>query len=457
MNKSTETCHLKTIGNATLVAYEKTCILATDPWFGEEDDAYFGSWNLSHKIPAQIKKDIHNAEFIWFSHGHPDHLNPSSIERFKSNKILLPDHVGNRIKDGLEQKGFDVGILPDRKWINLSKKIRVFCITTVTQNAILLVDINGYLFVNINDAGDKGCAQVIKKISKNYRKKFLLSLSGYGDADMINFFEENGNFIEPIALRNTHVGDDLSLRAKALGLNSVIPFSSFHIYQRTDSIWANKYTTPIDAYTNKFHENLEYISPFAIVNCSNGEINQIKVEKNSIEHLDPIVFGDDWSEELNKKDIEKIRYYFSRKEKVNQFISFLNFRVGNKDNFIKLRGQKNKGITFEVPRNSLMKAVNYEIFDDLLIGNFMKTTLHNMRSLYEGDFDYYVTKYADNGRAESIEELEEYFKIYNKRIGKERFYEMFLSSSKDFAKRLLPYNYEHPAYKVAKKIYFFLK
>jgi hypothetical protein len=30
---------------------------------------------------------------------------------------------------------------------------------------------------------------------------------------------------------------------------------------------------------------------------------------------------------------------------------------------------------FEVPRKSLMDAVQWRIFDDLLIGNFMKTTL----------------------------------------------------------------------------------
>jgi hypothetical protein len=32
-----------------------------------------------------------------------------------------------------------------------------------------------------------------------------------------------------------------------------------------------------------------------------------------------------------------------------------------------------------------MTAIDYEIFDDLLIGNFMKTTLHKMGSLYDGD------------------------------------------------------------------------
>ena len=59
-----------------------------------------------------------------------------------------------------------------------------------------------------------------------------------------------------------------------------------------------------------------------------------------------------------------------------------------------------------------MTAVRYEIFDDLLIGNFMKTTLHGgVRSLYP-DFSPYVAKYGDNGRAFSKSELDAYFAAY---------------------------------------------
>jgi hypothetical protein len=59
-----------------------------------------------------------------------------------------------------------------------------------------------------------------------------------------------------------------------------------------------------------------------------------------------------------------------------------------------------------------MTAVRHEIFDDLLIGNFMKTTLHGgVRSLYP-DFTPYVAKYGDNGRAFSTSELGAYFAAY---------------------------------------------
>ena len=58
-----------------------------------------------------------------------------------------------------------------------------------------------------------------------------------------------------------------------------------------------------------------------------------------------------------------------------------------------------------------MEAVNYEIFDDLLIGNFMKTTLTDCVSLYP-NFSPVVAKFADNGLAKSDKELDAYFDYY---------------------------------------------
>ena len=64
-----------------------------------------------------------------------------------------------------------------------------------------------------------------------------------------------------------------------------------------------------------------------------------------------------------------------------------------------------------------MKAINIEIFDDLLIGNFMKTSLIGKwpESKLYPDFTPYVGKYADNGRAKTTEELREYFREYRRR------------------------------------------
>lgn len=152
--------------------------------------------------------------------------------------------MGARIKNWLIEQGYDAKTLPDRQWVNLSDQIKIFCITTIIQDAILLVDVNGRLFVNLNDAGSRGCAGLIKKTVQHYRHSYLLRLAGR-DADMNNFFTEDGRFIE---LGTYSAGDFLSTAAKKLGVKNVILFSAFHPYQREDSLWAEKYTTSSNDY-----------------------------------------------------------------------------------------------------------------------------------------------------------------------------------------------------------------
>lgn len=84
-----------TIGNATLICYDRGPVLVTDPWV--QGSAYFGSWGLSHAVPEEQMDVIERSEFVWISHGHPDHLNPDSESYFLGKKILLPNHFGARI------------------------------------------------------------------------------------------------------------------------------------------------------------------------------------------------------------------------------------------------------------------------------------------------------------------------------------------------------------------------
>src|SRR6185503_10796774 len=182
----------ETIGNATLICHDKIPVLVTDPWI--TGAAYFGSWTRSHEIPAEQMENILRSQFVWISHGHPDHLSAESIELLKGKKFLLPDHVGNRIFDGLSALGLDVHILKSRQWTSLSDRIRVLSIADYNQDGILLVDLNGTLIVNLNDASDRGWGRFIRKVVRGYKASFLLKLSGFGDAEMIHLFDEEGRF-----------------------------------------------------------------------------------------------------------------------------------------------------------------------------------------------------------------------------------------------------------------------
>ena len=53
---------------------------------------------------------------------------------------------------------------------------------------------------------------------------------------------------------------------------------------------------------------------------------------------------------------------------LHRHFAFINLRVGGRDHIVDLRGPKDRGITLEAPRRSLVDSVEWGIFDDLLIG-----------------------------------------------------------------------------------------
>ena len=400
----------KTVGNATIAAFDGKSILATDPWLGNDDDAYFGSWQLSHNIPKIELDEILDSKYIWFSHGHPDHLNPKSSKLFFNKHIILPNHAGSRISEYFVNKKAKVTVLQTGIWMQLSKNIKIMNIPNAEQDCILLIDINGRLLVDINDSSYQFCQRFLTHIISQYKTSYLLMLSGYGDADMINFYREDGSFIEPPASLKYPPGYDLSRAAKALGIGNVIPFSCFHEYKRSDSVWANNYAVKnLEDFTRGLDNDLIALPAFSCVDCTDDTFVKISgISKEPSRIIDCKEFGDNWDDELDKTDIKKIEQYFQSIEELSRAFSFVKVRVGKKTHTVKL-SEGSIGVMFEAPAKSLMDAINWEIFDDLLIGNFMKTTLINKDVL---GFTA-VCRYSDNGRVKSSSEVQNYLSQYN--------------------------------------------
>ena len=368
-----------TIGNATIIAYDKGPVLVTDPWLA--GTAYFGSWGLSHEIPAEQLEAAKAAPYIWISHGHPDHASSDSLAALdaKSKTILLPDHVGGRMRRDLEEAGNTVRVLPDREWVKLSDRVKVLCIADYNQDAVLLIDINGRLVVNLNDAADHGWRRFVAGGIGRYEKSCMLALSGFGDADMANFFNEEGARVTPLVDRKRFaVGTRMAKHAESFGAKYVVPFSSLHQYRRTDSAWANEFVTRLTDYPEGFSSRkVELLPAFLRYDCVTDKWEAIDPPEIPAELLRPEDCGDDWTTPLDADEQRAVTKYFQQVEHLGRHLDFVRLRVGGQETTVefKRRGFR-RGITFDCPRSSLMTAVRYEIFDDMLIGNFMKTTLH---------------------------------------------------------------------------------
>ncbi len=446
----------ETCGNATLIAYDRgTPVLATDPWvLGRQ---YFGSWTLPYRFTPGQMEAFSRVTHVWLSHGHPDHLNLESLALFRDKTLLIPQHRGGRILADLASNGFNVVEIPNGGWQRLSDRIHVLCHADWNQDAALLVAIDGRCAVlNLNDGGALGTRGPLAREFSQYGRRFVLRLLNYGDADMINFFTEDGRRIVPFATERKLLGLDYAALLKRWDATHTAPFSCHHMYARTDSRWAQPCETPMEDHARGFRSTHgEFIPGYFSYDVGADRVDVTPLERAPREYHDPKSCGDDWEETLSPADLTALSAYFARFTHLRGKFEFITFRVGGRNHVLDCGGPKGRGLTFEVPRGSLMKAVSYEIFDDLLIGNFMKTTLHGgVRSLYP-DFAPYVAKYGDNGRAFSEDELAAYFRAYRQEAGLSGWIDRMKAESSRRVRTTLAAN--RRTYLAARRVYGYLK
>ena len=178
------------------------------------------------------------------------------------------------------------------------------------------------LILNFNDCPmlDAFGKKYISKIIKRCSTSFLLKLTGYGDADMINYFDQENNFIPMYRSHKKTLGFRISKMIDELGINYFIPFSSMHRYQRSDSKWANQYATRLQDYQIGFKsENNEILPAFTRYDCINDEIKEINPRKQLLNNFPPERFNDYWSDELNQNEYIKVKNYFTKVKHLYKF------------------------------------------------------------------------------------------------------------------------------------------
>ena len=339
----------ESVGNACLIAHDRGPVLACDPWI--TGAAYFGSWRLAHEIPTQQIEHVKQCRYLWISHGHPDHLSLPSLEMLRDKQILVPDHYGGRIACDLRGLGFAVTVMKCGEWLELSPRLRVASIANFNQDAVLLIDLDGHLLIDANDAGDRGASRFFRREMSRFRKKtFITCLTGYGDADMIHFYDEQGHQVLPNAAKKEPVGPKIAGLLGHYGIQYFVPSSSNHCYRRTDSAWANEYATPVSAHGAGFISDQHVcLPPYVSFDLAADRYFGLNPTPTSPALDLPEVFGDDWSTPLERADLEGLRAYFGRFAHLPTFLGHLNFRVGGKDHVLDVNREHRRGITFRVP------------------------------------------------------------------------------------------------------------
>jgi len=397
----------ETLGNATvLVSKDGKPVLATDPWL--VNTCYFGSWALDHPLSQRQISDIIAADTIWISHGHPDHLHDESLAMLRpETRILLPDHYSGEIAEYLRGKGFAVTVLPYRTWFPIAPGIRVLCLDNMNQDAVLAIEADGSLVIDLNDSPLCGEERFLRKLIGAYPRDrtYLLALCSV-DADMFNFVDATGaSLAGPPDERKPGAVWHIARIADRLGVGTFCCSSSQHIYVRSDSVWANPYRitwTDMQKYWSR--RNIRLVEPFVTVDLATGTCTANHPSHQSDEsQITEATGDDDWAARLSAEEWTTVERFVRKFEMVRRHIDFVAFQVGGETRRFELNPgvatNKACGVVFNVPRQSLLTTVEFGYLDDLLIGNFMKVELVNTR-LYPR-FTPLVAKVGGNAKVYS--------------------------------------------------------
>lgn len=412
---------VETFGNAIVQLCENgKPILTTDPWL--IGTAYFGSWALERPLtPLQMQRAKDSA-FIWISHGHPDHLHAESLATLPRGKtILLPDHYHPEIRDSLQNDGFDVRVLPYKKWVKLTDTVEVLCLENWNQDAVLVVRAGDSLLINLNDSPLFGEGAFLRNLVRRHpnKKTYLFALCAV-DADMINFVNANDQrVITDPEERKPGAVWTVARMADYLGVSTYCMSSSQHKYVRADSIWANPFRLAWEDVAKHWSRpNLPLVEPYVSIDLASGVITRAPaLKETAAETIDP---GDDWNERLTGEEWQAVEAFFRRFETIRDKIDFVSVTVGGETRRFGLNARADtkpaeqlRGFRFSAPRKSLVECVTYGYFDDLLIGNFMKTELVNT-SLYP-NFSPLVAKLGGNAKVYTSADYRKFWWHYFKR------------------------------------------
>jgi hypothetical protein len=396
----------ETLGNATLQFFaDGRPVLVTDPWL--VGTCYFGSWALDHALTDRQIANALGSDYVWISHGHPDHLHHESLDLFPKGKhFLVPDHYDPEIKSFLTDKGFTVTVLKYREWFEVSPTVQVMCLDNINQDSILIVRLGDALVINQNDSPTAGEVSFLRGLIKRHPndKTYLAALCSI-DADMFNFVDNAGRSIAgPPDERKPGAIWNVARNADRLGVKNFCCSSSQHIYVRADSVWANDYRISWqDIQRHWSRPNVRLIEPFVTVDTGTGVVtaNQSVHDGGDRSQISTDTGGDDWSATLSQEEWGIVEAFFRRFELIPKYVDFIEVAIGGETRRFDLNpdrpaGRDSRGIRFYAPRQSFMETMKWGFFDDLLIGNFMKVHLTNT-SLYPR-FTPLVAKLGGNAK-----------------------------------------------------------
>lgn len=116
------------LNHATILIKSGNYSIITDPWlFGP---AFVTGWWLEQPSNKSSIEDLYNADCIFVSHNHPDHLHPETLSIVEKDKLILtPNFISKSSEKYLKKLGFtNLKTVDFNKIYSLAQNIQISCL-----------------------------------------------------------------------------------------------------------------------------------------------------------------------------------------------------------------------------------------------------------------------------------------------------------------------------------------
>jgi len=232
---------LEFVNHASYLLEHGPVTLLCDPWL--EGPAFDFGWDLltdtrlSHDRFGQITH-------IWFSHEHPDHFSPPSINKIPAEAraritVLFQNSLDHKVAKYCGKLGFRVIEMNPGEWLELGPGVQALCEPHDNGDSWLAVRTPQSSILNLNDCvvnSEAECRSIVGKVTK---VDVLASQFSYA-----NWVGNRGDRAAMTAAARDKLGwfrtQILTLRPKY-----VMPFASFTFFSHEDNFYLNEGMTTI--------------------------------------------------------------------------------------------------------------------------------------------------------------------------------------------------------------------
>ena len=306
---------LEFVNHSCIVLSHNNVSLAMDPWI--EGSVFNNSWDLLSKTSQKSIDNLKKSNFIWFSHEHPDHFNPSNLKIFSDkNNFLFQKTIDKRVVNFLKKISPNVNEINFKDKFHLGKDFTIEIVPFQYLDSMSIIKINNLTILNLNDCD----------IKNDFQLKFIKNLTGPIDVLLVQFSyaigKSNKDNKDEREKWSIEILKKLSSNIKFLNPKTVIPFASFCYFSKEDNFYMNDSS-------NKIDKTIEYLSK----------------ENPNVKFL-CLYPGDMWDLHSNFTNVDSFNKYNEDYEKINvipfyeKTIDFNTLKASSYE-FIKITKKKN--------------------------------------------------------------------------------------------------------------------